>query len=189
MKKEQEQCQYYYGDTMLTTLSDARLALPLRRYWWALKRDVWYMSVLGPRGFASRMFPPTKLGKFALKGKQKTHAVDGDGNVLNLQLGEWVEVRSVKEVFATLDAQGKLKGLRFTPEMVKFCGKRFKVYKRINKMILEATGELRKIKAPIVLLEGVFCDGTAHGGCDKSCFPFWREQWLKRVPQQNVSRN
>jgi hypothetical protein len=92
-----------------------------------------------------------------------------------------VEVRSAKEIFASLNEQGKLRGLQFTPEMMSFCGKRFRIYKRVDKIITEATGELRKIKTPTVLLEGVLCDGKAHGGCDRSCFCFWREEWLIRV--------
>jgi hypothetical protein len=102
-------------------------------------------------------------------------------NVLNLRPGEWVEVRSLKEIFGTLDAQGKLSGLRFNREMARFCGQRFRVYKRLSKMIIETTGELRKIRTPTVMLEGVFCDGSAHAGCDRSCFCFWREAWLKRA--------
>jgi len=100
---------------------------------------------------------------------------------LNLQPGEWVEVRPINEIFATLDRDGKLRGLRFNPEMEAFCGKRFKVYKRLDKMIVESTGELRKIRAPTVLLDGVFCNGKAQGGCDRSCFCFWREAWVRRV--------
>jgi hypothetical protein len=186
MNEREEWCQYYYRDMALATLPDARLALPLRRYWWTLKRHVWYASILGFRGFVSRMFPTTKIGKFASKRKQKVGATSMSGDVLNLQPGEWAEVRSAKEIFATLDTQGKLRGLRFTPEMVQFCGKQFRVYKILGKIILEATGELRKIKTPTVLLGEVFCDGAAHGGCDRSCFCYWREQWLKRVPAQNV---
>jgi len=91
-----------------------------------------------------------------------------------------VEVRSAKEIFSTLDGNGKLKGLAFTPEMLRFCGRQFRVYKSLKNIILESTGELRKIKSPTVLLEGVFCDGEAHGNCDRSCFCFWREAWLKR---------
>lgn len=185
-KQEVEPCQYYYPDLACITLPDPRTALPLRRLWWLLKRYVWYISILGPRRIASRILPSTKLGKFAFK--RKSHAISRDVEVLNLQPGEWVEVRSVKEIFATLDAQGKLRGLHFIPEMVKFCGKRFKVYKRLEKIILEATGELRKIRTPTVLLEGVFCDGKAHGGCDRSCFCFWREAWLKRVTPQNPQK-
>jgi hypothetical protein len=122
-----------------------------------------------------------RLGRFTLTRKQESLSVGGKGEILNLQAGEWVEVRSAKEIFATLDKHGKLRGLRFTPEMVKFCGKRLRVYKKLDKIVLEATGELRKIRTPTVLLEGVFCDGKAHGGCDRSCFCFWREEWLKKV--------
>jgi len=179
--KVSEFCQYYYRDMALCTLPDSRLALPLRRRWWTLKRYIWYLSVLGLQGFWRRIFPSTRVGRFVSKSQ---HGV-GDGNkggeVLGLQPGEVVEVRSVKEIFATLDKQGKLRGLRFTPEMVKFCGKRFRVYRKLDKIILEATGELRKIKVPTVLLEGVFCDGSAHSGCGRSCFCFWREAWLRRV--------
>lgn len=173
-------CQYNFRDLVLTTLPDARLALPLRRHWWTLKRHVWYMSVLGGREFFTRLLPTTRLGQLVSVSKKKTVRVVASQG-LNLQPGEWVEVKSLKEIFATLDAQGKLMGLRFNKEMARFCGGQFRVYKRLEKMILESTGELRKIKTPTVMLEGVFCDGKAHGGCDRSCFCFWREAWLKRV--------
>ncbi|MEM3702965.1 MAG: hypothetical protein QXX79_00880 [Candidatus Bathyarchaeia archaeon] len=188
LKNVFEPCQYYYADMVRHTLPDPRLALPLRRRWWNLKRRVWYISILGLRGYLSKMFPSTTLGKLIF-GRKSRSRINKDYDALNLQPGEWVEVRSVKEIFATLDAQGKLKGLRFTPEMVKFCGKRFRVYKRLEKIILEATGELRRIKTPTVLLEGVFCDGKAHGGCDRSCFCFWREAWLKRASPPSEREN
>jgi hypothetical protein len=31
-----------------------------------------------------------------------------------------------------------------------------------------------------VLLDGAICDGWG-GKCDRSCFFFWREAWLRRV--------
>jgi len=187
--RESDHCQYYYGDMASITLPDARLALPLRRHWWTLKRYVWYFSVLGLREFVRKIARPSMfqfagLGRLTLVPNQKTSSAGEKGEVQNLLVGEWVEVRSAKEILATLDRQGKLKGLRFTPEMVKFCGKRLRVYRKLDKIILEATGELRKIRTPTVLLEGVFCDGSAHGGCDRSCFCFWREAWLKRVPSE-----
>jgi hypothetical protein len=160
------------------TLPDTRSALKLRRCWWTLKKQVWHFQVLGLREVGLRILASVGLKETAFKGK--TVSSCGNADILNLQCGEWVEVRSAKEIFATLDKQDKLRGLRFIPEMMKFCGKRFRVYKRLGKIILEATGELRTIKTPTVLLEGVLCDGSAHGGCDRSCFCFWREQWLKR---------
>jgi hypothetical protein len=92
-----------------------------------------------------------------------------------------VEIKTMSEILATLDKHGKLKGLGFFQEMWKFCGRQFRVYKRLDKMIIETTGELRKVKMPTVLLEGVLCDGSYHGGCNRSCFCFWREAWLKRT--------
>ena len=180
MEKKREYCQYYHGDLVLDTYPDTRLVLPLRRYWWVLKRYVWHISVLGLLGFFRRMVPSTQLARYVLRGKAQARYLSGNEE-LNMQAGEMVEVRSLREIFATLDDQGKLRGLRFNPEMAKFCGKQFRVYKKIDKIILEATGELRKFKVPTVLLEGVFCDGSAHGGCDRSCLCFWREAWLKRV--------
>ena len=182
LENRQEKCQYFYGDMALASLPDARLAMPFRKRWWALKRDVWYISILGPFGFASRMFPATTLGKIAFKDKQEIKPAKKRGGSLKLKIGDWVEILSQKEIFATLDAQGKLKGLRFTREMVPFCGKKVRVYRVLDKMIMEATGELRRLKTPMYLLEGVLCDGSAHGGCDKSCFPFWRSEWLRQVP-------
>jgi hypothetical protein len=189
LQPQTDPCQYLYCDLNNMTTPDDRIALPLRKYWWTLKRYVWYASVLGFSGFASRM-----LSRLVPRSKpSKADSANTIRNIksepLNLKRNEWVEVRSAKEIFATLDTQGKLKGLRFTPEMTKFCGKRFRVYRRLDKILLEATGELRKIRTPTVLLEGVICDGSAHGGCARSCFCFWREAWLKRVPFRNHQPN
>lgn len=99
---------------------------------------------------------------------------------LNLQPGEMVEVRSLEEIMSTLDDAGQHKGLRWMPSQQKYCGKQLKVYKRLETMILESTREIRKAKNT-VLLEGAICDGEDWYGCDRSCFFFWREVWLKRI--------
>lgn len=102
--------------------------------------------------------------------------------VLNLKPGELVEVKSEAEIMATLDEKGRNKGLGWMCNMRKFCGQRFRVYKRLERIILESTGEYRNVKNT-VLLEGVLCDGEEWYGCDRSCFHFWREAWLRRVKQ------
>jgi hypothetical protein len=34
----------------------------------------------------------------------------------------------------------------------------------------------------IVILENVFCQGTKDfGACDRTCFFFWREEWLEKI--------
>jgi len=178
-----EPCQYHYPDLTSFTLPDTRRALPLRRLFWRFKRQIWQIAMCGPRGSAS-----TILLRRVTQRRTGKHIGVNDMYNLNLQPGELVEVRSIKEIFATLDDQGKLAGLRFNPEMARFCGRRFKVFKRLEKIITESTGELRRIKTPTVILEGKYCDGRSHGGCDRSCFCFWREAWLKRVDTSGVKR-
>jgi hypothetical protein len=108
--------------------------------------------------------------------------------VLNLQPGEMVEVRSLEEILPTLDGTGRYKGLRWMSSQQKYCGERVKVYKRLETMILESTREIRKAKNT-VLLEGALCNGEDWYGCDRSCFFFWREAWLKRVEDKKEEEN
>jgi hypothetical protein len=99
---------------------------------------------------------------------------------LNLQPGELVEVKSKEEILATLDAKGRNRGLGFGAEMLKYSGKRYRVLKRVDIVVNEETGKLRQI-SNTVILEGVTCDGTAHGECRRNCYCLWREIWLKRA--------
>jgi hypothetical protein len=111
----------------------------------------------------------------------KTEAFDQGADPRHLQVGEVVEVRSEQEILATLDANGELESLPFMPEMLGFCGRRF----RVDKLALKScdtvnwNGMYRMRDA--VHLEGTRCDGQAHGGCQAGCLLFWKEAWLKRV--------
>ena len=98
---------------------------------------------------------------------------------LNLQPGDLVEVRSASEIRATLDEKGKYKGLVLMDGMLDLAGKRFRVYKRLERILIENTGEIRKVKNT-VLLDGAICDGFS-GACHKSCYFYWREVWLRKV--------
>jgi hypothetical protein len=100
---------------------------------------------------------------------------------LNLRPGERVEIRSEGEILATLDAHGRLDGQPFMPEMLEFCGKQFKVYKRSDKTCdtISSTGSRRLWNT--VHLDDLRCDGSSHDGCQARCFLFWKEAWLKRV--------
>jgi hypothetical protein len=104
-----------------------------------------------------------------------------------LKAGDWVEVRNKDEILRTLDKSGQLEGLPFMPEMFSFCGKRFRVYKRAHKTcdtVNDYKG--RKMKAA-VHLEGVRCDGQAHGGCEAACLVFWKEAWLKKAGENELN--
>ncbi len=99
---------------------------------------------------------------------------------LNLKPGELVEVKGKDEILATLDLNLRNRGLSFTPEMMKYCGKRYRVLKRLDKYFVDKTGTFRQI-ANTVLLDGVTCDGTAHEGCLRTCYCLYREIWLRRA--------
>lgn len=93
--------------------------------------------------------------------------------------GDWVEVRTREEILATLDERGRLENLPFMPEMLHYCGQRFRVYKRADKTCDYVTGWSLRRMNDSVHLEGVRCDGEGHGGCQAGCLIFWKEAWIK----------
>jgi len=91
--------------------------------------------------------------------------------------GQSVTVRSLSEILATLDADAKLEGMPFMPEMVPLCGKTFRVHRRAERTCVEGVG-IRSMQNA-VFLEGLRCDGSSHGGCQRGCLFFWKDAWLK----------
>ncbi len=114
---------------------------------------------------------------------------DDRPSVLNLHVGEIVEVRGPDEILATLDRKGCLDSLPFMPEMLRHCGKRFWVSRRADRTCdtIENSGMRRMTNA--VHLENLRCDGDAHGGCQAACLVFWKEAWLKRVADHRNGGN
>lgn len=115
------------------------------------------------------------------QGVPCTPALNGE-ETLGLRAGEWVRVKPASEILGTLDPRGRNKGLAFLPDQLRFCGQRLRVFKRVEKIFLEESRQLRKTRNT-VLLEGALCDGAGMG-CDRSCFYYWREAWLERVDGQ-----
>jgi len=99
------------------------------------------------------------------------------GNLSGYQRGDVVEVKSFNEILSSLDAEGKLEGMPFMPEMARYCGRRFHVNRRANKTCVEGF-PLRRLERT-VFLEGLRCDGSAHDGCQRGCTLFWKEAWLR----------
>jgi hypothetical protein len=104
---------------------------------------------------------------------------------LNLQAGDLVQVRSKEEIMRTLNSGLRNRGLGFDVEMVPYCGDgRFRVLRRVDKIINEKTGHMMKLPNPCLVLDGVICSGNySHNRmfCPRSAYPYWREIWLKRV--------
>lgn len=113
----------------------------------------------------------------------------GPTQPLNLHAGELVEVRSVDEILATLDENGRLNAMPFMPEMLQYCGKRYRVHKIAHKTCDNIQPWNMRTVKDAVHLTGLRCDGQAHGGCDAGCLIFWHEAWLKRVEEAHVKES
>jgi hypothetical protein len=99
---------------------------------------------------------------------------------LSPKIGEIVEIKSKEEILATLDTRGELDSLPFMPEMLRFCGQRVRVYRRAIKLCDTKNGTGMHRMGGTVHLEGLRCDGQAHGGCQAGCLLYWKEDWLRR---------
>ena len=100
---------------------------------------------------------------------------------LNLNPGEIVEVKSFDDIKATLNKYSRNKGLEFHYDMKQYCGKRFKVKNRIDRLINEVDGKMLYLKNTVILDE-VTCDFAYRFlGCSRSIYKYWREVWLNRI--------
>jgi hypothetical protein len=109
---------------------------------------------------------------------------------LPLLSGEWVLVRSAAEILATLDEHGRLDGMPFMPEMLQYCGKTLRVFKRAHKTCDTVYQSGSRTLEDTVHLEESRCDGSAHGGCQARCMLFWKEAWLAPLfdmPRHSIS--
>ncbi|MDF1603461.1 hypothetical protein [Nocardioides sp. YIM 152315] len=99
---------------------------------------------------------------------------------LDLQPGEIVEVRSLPEIVATLDTNQRNRNLWFDREMIRYCGRRFRVLRRVDRLIDEKTGEMIQTRTPSLVLDGAVCVGDYHKLCPRQDYAFFREIWVKR---------
>jgi hypothetical protein len=105
---------------------------------------------------------------------------------LGLQPGEMVEVRSREEIAPTIDENGKTRGLSFDWEMAPYCGGRFQVQDRVERIIDERNGQMLELPSDCLILNGVVCSGEHSRGrwlCPRQIYPYWREAWLRRVEE------
>ena len=103
---------------------------------------------------------------------------------LNLQRGEWVRVKSMREIEGTLTRHGSNRGLHFDVEMVPFCGRVLQVRGRVSQIIEEHTGRMLRFRNECIKLEDAVCSGERSTGrffCPKKIYPYWREAWLQRA--------
>lgn len=102
------------------------------------------------------------------------------GDAPALQRGERVRVRSREEIRRTLDDWNMLRGCAFMNEMWSYCGTEQVVFKQVVRFLDERDYKVKRIQHTYQL-ENVLCSGSDFGPCDRSCFFFWRDEWLERI--------
>jgi len=104
--------------------------------------------------------------------------------LLDLQAGELVQVRGKREIMRTINFNRQNRGLSFDVEMAPYCGKTFRVLRRVERIVDEKTGRMLQIRGDCLILSGVTCGGCLSRNrlfCPRAIYPYWREIWLKRV--------
>ena len=103
----------------------------------------------------------------------------------DIQEGDFVRIRSYKEILETLDQDWRNRGLYFDAEMVPFTNGTYRVRTRVDKIIHEKTGKMLQFKSPALILDDVVC-AARYAVCRKLCprgyFMYWREIWVDKVP-------
>jgi hypothetical protein len=110
---------------------------------------------------------------------------------LNLQTGEFVRIKSYKEILATLKGV-KNRGMSWDAELVPYCGGVYRVQARVTNFIDEKTGKMSTLKTPAVILEDVCCRSrysNARMFCPRSICAWWREIWLERVSEEATNES
>jgi hypothetical protein len=103
---------------------------------------------------------------------------------LNVQPGEWVQVKPPAEIAVTLNTNNKNRGMWFDSEQVVYCGGTFKVRRRVRQIVNENTGEMMQMQNPCITLEGSLCSGDFSEHrllCPRAITGYWREIWLQRT--------
>jgi hypothetical protein len=104
---------------------------------------------------------------------------------LGLEVGDWVRVKSFKDILSTCNVENRNRGLYFDAEHVPYCGQIHRVQMRVMKIVNENTGKMLPMKNPCIVLEDAYCRSRysdCRMFCARAIHLYWREIWLDRVP-------
>jgi hypothetical protein len=128
---------------------------------------------------------------FALRGTRwpRTPGTVPDGTPtpstsLNLKPGELVRIKSHDEILNTISKSNRNRGLLWDAELVPYCGGRYRVLRRVTKLISEQTGKMVEMKGACIVLDSVICQArysSCRMFCPRAMYPYWREIWLERI--------
>lgn len=175
---EFRECQFFCFPDVTEGLAEVPPQSPLRRLKLFIRRH------LSP-GHERTLKKHTNsvMNWFAkLRGKKTRPSIPlTRAEAISLKAGDLVRVRSKADIEATLNHWGQLKGCKFMIELWPYCDTTQRVLKPMERFVDERDLHVKKCKG-LVLLEGVMCQGTTEfGRCDRSCFLFWREEWLEKI--------
>ena len=127
--------------------------------------------------------------KFILRSNQSVPLPEIVPSSERLEAGDLVQVLSRSEIEKTLSFWGDFKGCAFMAEMWPYCGTTQRILKPVRRFVDERDYQVKKCRG-LVILEGVMCQGTtAFGQCDRSCFYFWREEWLLKIDRDSLKQS
>jgi hypothetical protein len=109
---------------------------------------------------------------------------------LNLQPGELVRIKPYPEILRTLNTQNRNRGLYFDAEEVPYCGRTYRVLRRVERIVNERTGKMQEMKVPCIVLDSVICEGRyseCRLFCPRGISSYWRETWLERATKHSDS--
>jgi len=162
------QLQHLYESTVDITAPDKLTMFLLRLTTYFQRRTANWIGV------------PTSYRQKTTKVSTASIGVTGS---TTLREGDLVQVLPLEEIRKTLDKDGNCDRMKFLGGMERFCGKEFRVLKEIKFMFDEKSWRIVRLKNA-VLLQDQICDSKGQydkEGCDRSCFYFWKEQWLRKV--------
>ncbi|HEV7596304.1 MAG TPA: hypothetical protein VGO33_15005 [Gemmatimonadaceae bacterium] len=160
--------------------------------WWDMRqylRDIITRNLSPTQFFRGCWFALYGIARRKLRAPRTFPFIPGNltttpSERLDLQPGELVQVKSRREIYATLNTGSRNRGLYYDIEMWRFSGGVFRVLRRVDQIINEKNGRMIKLPNGCVILDGVYCSGersTHRLFCRRSIFSFWREIWLRRV--------
>lgn len=98
------------------------------------------------------------------------------------QPGNIVCVRPREQIMATLDRKWRNRGLSFDADMLRYSGGRYRVLRRVERIIDEKSGRMLRISKDCLILDGVICTAQCRRDrlfCPRGTYAYWREVWLE----------
>jgi hypothetical protein len=147
----------------------------------SLRKIKYFLFIRYIKGiFGKKYFSGTKK---VIQGQQPPKEQLRNLKTSTIVEGDRVRIRSKEQILATLNEKNKLEGCFFMQEMFNYCGKEYKVIRKVENFFDEAAMEMRKARTTY-LLEGLHCSGKLTGyvtKCDRNCYSFWKEAWLEKI--------